>query len=73
MPVRGLMYFGKMYDKYIKKNKLNIYSQRLLKIPTPKYYVLYNGNANTPDIMKLRLSDAFINRSVVWKMQYRQQ
>ena len=63
MPVRGLMYFGKMYDKYIKKNKLNIYSQRLLKIPTPKYYVLYNGNANTPDIMKLRLSDAFINRS----------
>lgn len=63
MPVRGLMYFGKMYDKYIKKNKLNIYSQRLIKIPTPKYYVLYNGNAGTPDIMKLRLSDAFINKS----------
>ena len=63
MPVRGLMYFGKMYDKYIKKNKLNIYSQKLIKIPTPKYYVLYNGNAETPDIRKLRLSDAFINKS----------
>ena len=61
MPLRGLMYFGKMYDKYIKTNELNIYGKRLLKIPTPRYVVLYNGEDDTPSVEYLRLSDAFIN------------
>lgn len=59
MPLRGLMYFGKLYDKYIKKNKCNIYSSKLLMIPTPQYYVFYNGTKNYPDRTVLKLSDAF--------------
>ena len=59
MPVRGLMYFGKLYNKYIKKNRLNIYGSRQIKIPTPQYYVFYNGTEDYPDKMILKLSDAF--------------
>lgn len=37
MPVRGFMYFGDLYNKYIKTNELNIYGKKLQKIPTPQY------------------------------------
>lgn len=45
MPLRGLMYFGNLYDSYIESRGLNIYGSKLVKIPTPQYYVLYNGKA----------------------------
>ncbi|SDB22121.1 hypothetical protein SAMN02910298_01063 [Pseudobutyrivibrio sp. YE44] len=61
MPVRGLMYFGMLYEKYIKSNGINIYSSGLKKIPTPRYVVFYNGLADRPSVEKLKLSDAFIN------------
>ena len=61
MPLRGLMYFGKMYDRYIDENSLNIYGKKLIKIPTPKYTVLYNGTDEKPGFMQLKLSDSFIN------------
>ena len=60
MPVRGLMYFGRLYNEYIKQHHLNLYSSRLLKFPTPRYYVFYNGNTDKPNLTKLRLSDSFI-------------
>ena len=61
MPLRGLMYFGNLYDKYIDKNSLNIYGSSLVKIPTPKYIVFYNGIKDKPSIVKQKLSDSFIN------------
>lgn len=60
-PVRGLMYFGNLYDQYIKTNKLNIYGKKLQKIPTPQYIVFYNGEDDCEPVEKIRLSDAFIN------------
>lgn len=60
MPVRGLMYFSKMYDKYIESNGFNIYGTKLIKLPTPKYVVFYNGKTVKEDIKVLRLSDAFL-------------
>ena len=60
-PVRGLMYFGNLYDQYIKNNKLNIYGKKLQKIPTPQYIVFYNGEDDCESVEKIRLSDAFIN------------
>ena len=50
-----------MYDKYITENHLNIYGKTLIKLPTPKYTVLYNGMDEQPAFMQLRLSDSFIN------------
>lgn len=62
MPLRGIMYFSKLYNKYITVNKLNIFSSRLIKIPMPQYYVFYNGEKECPDRMELKLSDAFENK-----------
>lgn len=61
MPIRGLMYFGNLYDQYIKVNKLNIYGKKLQRIPTPQYIVFYNGEENYAPVTKLKLSDAFIH------------
>ncbi len=61
MPLRGLMYFGKSYDKYIEQHKLNIYGSKLIKIPTPRYIVFYNGEQEKPSKEELSLSDAYIN------------
>ena len=49
MPLRGLQYYGKSMDGYIKRNKFDIYGKKLIKIPTPYYFVLYNGIKEAPD------------------------
>ena len=59
MPLRELVYLSRFYNKYIHKNKLNIYSSRQLALPVPKLLVFYNGTAEEPDEIMLRLSDAF--------------
>ena len=60
MPLRGFMYFSQLYQKHLTKQKKNILSSTLIKIPTPKFIVFYNGKNKMPDISKLYLSDAFI-------------
>ena len=59
MPVRGLFYFARLYKKYAKRHKLNLYSSRLQSLPYPQYIVFYNGREDEPDRKVLRLSDAF--------------
>lgn len=59
MPLRGILYSARLFSKYIKANKLNIYSEKLIKIPTPQYYVFYNGKKKIGDKVILKLSDAF--------------
>ena len=59
MPLRGLIYFSRLYDTLARNRKLNLYGQKLQKIPTPKYIVFYNGTAEMPEQQTLRLSDAF--------------
>ena len=59
MPLRGMEYFAELYGNYITENGLDIYVSSLQKIPTPRYYVFYNGTEKQPDVVKLKLSDAF--------------
>lgn len=59
MPLRGMIYFAQLYNEYVEKRKLNLFSSTLQKIPTPKYVVFYNGMADEPDRQILKLSDAF--------------
>lgn len=59
MPLRGMMYFSTLYSQYISENKKNIYGKTIVKIPTPRYIVFYNGDEKYPDYMELKLSDAF--------------
>ena len=59
MPIRGLLYFSRLYENYISANSINLYGTRLKKLPAPQYFVLYNGTADMPARQELRLSDAF--------------
>jgi len=60
MPLRGLMYAAKLYEIRFAGNK-RIYGKSLVKIPTPKYLVFFNGlESDMPnDRIDLKLSDAF--------------
>ncbi|MDR2558221.1 MAG: Rpn family recombination-promoting nuclease/putative transposase [Oscillospiraceae bacterium] len=59
LPIRMMVYAGKVYDKYLKSKK--IYSSHLIQIPRPEFIVLYNGKADYPDESFLNLSDAFFD------------
>ena len=60
-PLRGLMYFGRLYEGYLAERGLNRYGTKLIRLPRPRYYVLYLGREKRPDREVLRLSDAFVN------------
>ena len=59
MPLRGLFYLSREYEKLVEREQINVFSHSLQKLPTPKYVVFYNGTQKLPDDMELRLSDAF--------------
>ena len=61
MPIRGLIYMGGLYDKYIETKDLDIYSSTPLLLPTPKFVVFYNGDKNRPDKEITTLSSLFAN------------
>ena len=60
MPLRGLMYFSRLYQVWLTKQDKDLYGRTIVKIPTPKYIVFYIGEPEIADIVKLKLSDAFI-------------
>lgn len=59
LPIRGFIYFAKLYESYIKRNDFDIYGHKLIKLPAPQFIVFYNGRENQPDELALKLSDAF--------------
>ena len=61
MPLRGLMYFSKLYQIYVSNKDQDLYGQTLVKIPAPRYIVFYNGNKQLEETSYLKLSDAFTN------------
>lgn len=64
MPVRGLIYFAKQFEAYIKAHKLNIYGTKRILLPTPQYIVFYNGAENLEnnrEYVEYRLTDSFIH------------
>ena len=57
MPIRMLSFAAAAYDLWFVKSK-EIYKEQLFKLPTPKFYVLYNGEKElAQDVLKL--SDAY--------------
>jgi hypothetical protein len=57
MALRLLLYIARVYEKII--GDKNIYASKLIPIPRPEFYVLYNGKTPYPDNATLKLSDAF--------------
>ena len=60
MPVRDLLYIAREYEKVIPPRSR--YKTGLIKIPTPRFLVFYNGVRNQPLEQTLRLSDAFMEQ-----------
>ena len=58
MPLRALLYLARAYEKILQN--VSVYKEKLLKIPTPEFFVFYNGTKPYPVEAELKLSDAFI-------------
>ena len=61
MPLRCLEYVSRLYETLFESKEK--YSRKLLKIPTPEFYVFYNGEEPFPCDKTLKLSDAFIEKT----------
>ena len=59
MPLRGTIYFGDLLKGWIESNHLDMYSEKQIMIPKPKFLVFYNGLKKEPERRILRLSDSF--------------
>lgn len=59
MPLRGLLYFSRLYQDFIDSGGYNLYGSRLISLPFPQYVVFYNGTKERPEREILTLSDAF--------------
>ena len=62
MPLRCLEYISRLYETLFESKEK--YSRKLLNIPTPEFYVFYNGDETYPSDKTLKLSDAFIEKAV---------
>ncbi|UTC66272.1 MULTISPECIES: Rpn family recombination-promoting nuclease/putative transposase [unclassified Treponema] len=59
MPLRCLEYVSRLYETLFESTREK-YSRKLLNIPTPEFYVFYNGEEAHPSNRTLKLSEAFI-------------
>jgi hypothetical protein len=70
MPIRLLIYIARVFEKLFNvdpKLKQAIYRTKLMKIPKPEFYVLYNGKDAFPERKELKLSDAFwVKETAEW-------
>ena len=60
MPLRFLEYIARLYEKL--QAPTDRYLRKLSKIPTPEFYVFYNGTEDYTETTTLKLSDAFITK-----------
>jgi hypothetical protein len=58
MPLRFLIYGGRVYEKVVDADA--IYKGRRVRIPKPEFIVLYNGTEPAPEQDEMRLSEAFL-------------
>lgn len=61
MPLRDLLYLGRTLEKLL--DEKNLYRRKMISIPTPEFYVFYNGDVPYPPEKILRLSDAYLDKT----------
>ena len=57
LPVRYLLYVADVYSDYTKD--MNLYGTKAVKLPTPRFVIFYNGQAEQPNRKELKLSELF--------------
>ena len=60
MPLRDLLYLGRTLEKILDNRTL--YKRKLVSIPTPEFFVFYNGDDPQPPEKVLHLSDAYLEK-----------
>lgn len=58
MPFRCLSYVSELMNNLV-TDKNRLYRKTLIKFPSPKFFVLYDGNDEEPLVREMRLSDSF--------------
>ena len=61
MPLRSAIYYGRTMEKLIEPRAL--YKRKQIKIPTPEFYVFYNGDEAFPTEQTMKLSDAYLEKA----------
>ena len=59
MMKKFFIYLIRLYQKYISKDQSILYDSQRMTIPTPKFYVFYNGRKDTKDRVEFKLSDMY--------------
>lgn len=58
MPLRDLLYVARQFEGMVED--ANIYSARMIELPTPFFVTLYNGKVPQPERKLMRLSDLYV-------------
>lgn len=61
MPLRSAIYYGRTMEKIIEPRA--IYKTKRISIPTPEFYVFYNGKEPQPLEQTLYLSDSYLEQT----------
>lgn len=61
MPLRDVIYYGRTMERLL--GAVDIYRSKVIPIPTPEFFVFYNGNQNYPPEKILKLSDSYIEKT----------
>lgn len=67
MPLRNAIYYGRTMEKLIPPK--DIYKKKLIQIPTPEFYLFYNGKEPQPAEKILKLSDAYLDKMYMPMLQ----
>lgn len=60
MPLRSIIYYGRTMEKLVEPRKL--YKEKRIPLPTPEFYVFYNGDARFPKESYMKLSEAYLEK-----------
>ncbi|MCM1287407.1 MAG: hypothetical protein NC240_03775 [Clostridium sp.] len=60
MPLRDLDYVSRSFRRFYDRH--DIYSEKLIKLPNPKFVVFYNGIREQPERRYFKLSDAYTHQ-----------
>jgi len=71
MPLRSLIYCVNALEEWLKKQEVDLFSSRRIKIPTPHFVVFYNGIKNRPEYEEMYLSEAFYHATDMPELEVR--
>ena len=61
MALRNLIYYANTVEKRLKKENRDLFGRQLIRIPTPRFVVFYNGIEKRPAVEIMKLSEAFVH------------